>query len=272
MVTSWIRSEADPLRKVVVSPPLADYGEVDLRRHNWEAMPNLDKATREHAAFVDAIRAEGVEVHLLAGDVDHPIHIYPREAAIVTPGGAWISRFGLESRRGEEARVEALLGELGVPVLGRTRGPGTFEGGGDCFLVKGIAFVGRTARTDDSGARQVGVHLLREGYEVRIVPVDLSFHLLAPVGVVADRTLLVDERWQDSPYFRDFERIPVPAAEDGGGNVLVLGPRKVIIHDGYPTTIDRLRSAGVDVIPLDLTELKKAGGGPECLTLPIRRR
>lgn len=271
MPKTWIRSEADPLREVLVSPPLADYGLVDLRRHNWSSMPDLAKASWEHETFVAAIRGEGMQVHCLPGDSAFPNHIYPRDAAILGPGGAWLSRFGLESRRGEEARVQEALRTRRVPVLGRTRGPGTFEGGGDSVLVGGIAFVGRTARTNDAGARQVGAHLLREGYEVRIVSVDLSFHLLEPVGIVDDHTLLLDGRWKDLAPFRGFERIPVSEKEVGGANVLVLGPRKVVIHRGYTDTIRRLEAAGVDTISVDLTELKKAGGGPECLTLPIRR-
>lgn len=271
MPKTWIRSEADPLREVLVSPPLAEYGPVDLRRHNWFSMPDLAEASREHEAFVRTIRSEGVKVHLLPGDPAHPNHIYPRDAAILGPGGAWLSRFALASRRGEEARVEDALRMRNVPIQGRTRGPGTFEGGGDCVFVGGIAFIGRTNRTNDAGARQVGAHLLTEGYEVRIVSVDLSFHLLEPVGVVDDHTLLLDERWTDLAPFRGFERILVSGTEAGGANVLVLGPRKVVIHAGYTDTIRRLEVAGVDAIPVDLRELKKAGGGPECLSLPIHR-
>lgn len=266
-----IRSEADPLREVLVSPPLPSYGDVDMRVHNWVARPDLRKASEEHAELVDLLRDGGAKVDILPGDLAFPNHIYPRDTALVGPRGAWLSRFGLPSRRGEEQRVGKALEAAGVPLVGATRAPGTFEGGGDAFVLGATAFVGVTERTNGAGAEQVASFLRRDGIEARLVRVGLSFHLGEPLGIVDDRTLLVDERWSSEPAFRDFERIEVPASEVGGGNVLVLGRRKLIIHDGYPETIRRLRAAGVDVIPADLTELKKAGGGPQCLTLPLRR-
>lgn len=267
----WVRSESDPLRDVILSPPLASYGDVDLSVHNWLARPDLVAAAKEHSAYVDLLEAEGVRVHLLPGDARFPNHLYPRDAALVGPRGAWLSRFGLASRRGEEALVARALESLRVPILGATREPGTFEGGGDAFVLGRAAFVARSARTNEEGVRQVSAFLAADGVRVRVVPTTLSFHLGEPLGILDESTLLVDARWSAHPAFADFERIEVPPREAGGGNVLVLGPRKVVIHSAYAETIRRLRDAGADVIPIDLTELKKAGGGPQCLTLPVRR-
>lgn len=271
MAETWIRSEADRLRDVVVSPPLESYGRLDLNEHNWSESPNLEEARREHEAYVDLMRAEGVKVHEVPPTRRFPNLIYPRDAALVGPRGAWLSRFGLPSRRGEETRVRKILEALGVPIAGQTKAPGTFEGGGDSFLLGRVAFIARSERTNGAGGRQLARHLEAEGYEVRIVPVTLSFHLGEPLGIVDHETILVDERWAGHAAFRDFERIEVPATEVGGGNVLVLGPRKLVLHGGYPESMRRMRDRGVDVIPFDFTELKKAGGGPQCLTLPVRR-
>lgn len=271
MVETWIRSEADPLRDVVVSPPLESYGDVDLRKHNWFEHPDLIRAREEHGRYADLMRAEGVRVREIPPDPRFPNLIYPRDAAFIGPRGAWLSRFGLTSRRGEQSLVRKALTQLGVPIAGATKSPGTFEGGGDSLLVGRVAFVAWSERTNEAGARQVARYLEAEGFETRIVPVTLSFHLGEPLGIADHDTLLVDERWSDHPAFRDFTRIEVPASEAGGGNVLVLGPRKLVIHDGYPETIRRLREHAIDVIPFDFTELKKAGGGPQCLTLPVHR-
>lgn len=271
MAETWIRSEADRLRDVIVCPPLESYGDVDLRKHNWYERPDLKAARREHEAYVTLIHGEGVRVHEVPSARRFPNLIYPRDAALIGPRGAWLSRFGLPSRRGEEIRVRKILETLGVPIVGQTKAPGTFEGGGDSFLLGRVAFVAHSDRTNEVGGRQLARHLETEGFEVRFVPVTLSFHLGEPLGIVDHETLLLDERWANHPAFRDFERIEVPATEVGGGNVLVLGPRKLVIHQGYPETMRRMRDRGVDVIPFDFTELKKAGGGSQCLTLPVRR-
>lgn len=268
---TWIRSESDRLRDVIVSPPLSSYGDVDLRVHNWHSHPDLARAAEEHRALVATLEAEGATVHIVSGDASLPNHIYPRDTGLVGPAGVWLGRFCLPTREGEIPRIRRALAAIGVPVTGTTQPPGTFEGGGDAFLVGRVAFVATSARTNAEGASQVAGHLRSLGVDVRMVPVSLSFHLGEPLGIVDEGTLLVDERWADEPAFRDFARIEVPASEVGGGNVLVMAPRKLVIHAGYPETLRRLEKEGVEVLPMNLTELKKAGGGPQCLTLPVRR-
>ncbi len=55
-------------------------------------------------------------------------------------------------------------------------------------------------------------------------------------------------------------------------NVLPLGPASVLSHTGNGRVNDLLRAEGFQVVVLDLTELRRGGGGPRCLTLPLERR
>jgi arginine deiminase len=58
-----------------------------------------------------------------------------------------------------------------------------------------------------------------------------------------------------------------------GTNVLALGPRRVLMLEGNPVTRDRLERAGVQVVTYRGGEISvKGGGGPTCLTRPIRRK
>jgi N-dimethylarginine dimethylaminohydrolase len=52
-------------------------------------------------------------------------------------------------------------------------------------------------------------------------------------------------------------------AVSDGHNIVINAEATSLIHD--------LRSRGFNVIEVDLSELRKAGGGPKCCTLEIRR-
>jgi N-dimethylarginine dimethylaminohydrolase len=55
-------------------------------------------------------------------------------------------------------------------------------------------------------------------------------------------------------------------------NVLPLGPASVLSHTANRRVNRLLRAEGFQVIALDLTELRRGGGGPRCLTLPLERQ
>ena len=57
-----------------------------------------------------------------------------------------------------------------------------------------------------------------------------------------------------------------------GANVLAISPRRAIMLDGNPRTRARLEQAGAEVLVYSGGEISvKGGGGPTCLTRPIRR-
>jgi N-dimethylarginine dimethylaminohydrolase len=54
-------------------------------------------------------------------------------------------------------------------------------------------------------------------------------------------------------------------------NCLAVRPGKIIISAHAERTIRRLRQAGVEVVPMDYSEMPKSGGGIHCSTLPLIR-
>jgi N-dimethylarginine dimethylaminohydrolase len=73
---------------------------------------------------------------------------------------------------------------------------------------------------------------------------------------------------------RGYELVEVPEEEfdSMGCNVLALEPRKCLMVEGNPITKSRLEAAGCQVIEYKGEEISvKGGGGPTCLTRPIRR-
>lgn len=54
-------------------------------------------------------------------------------------------------------------------------------------------------------------------------------------------------------------------------NIIALEPGKVIMAAGNPRTARALRKEKIEVIEVDLSEFRKSGVGPRCLTLPLIR-
>ncbi|HTF21614.1 MAG TPA: arginine deiminase family protein, partial [Chryseolinea sp.] len=105
------------------------------------------------------------------------------------------------------------------------------------------------------------------------------FHLMSIISPV-DRDLavvyspLMPITFREQLLARGFALIEVPDAEFDtmGCNVLAIGPRKVVMVAGNPVTRSRLIQAGCTVYEYDGADISvKGGGGPTCLTRPLRR-
>jgi dimethylargininase len=129
-------------------------------------------------------------------------------------------------------------------------------------------YVGRTARTNAEGIRQLQEILKPFGYTVRPVPVAGCLHLQSAVTPVADRTLLVNPHWVNPDVFGSVEVIEVDPAEAFGANALRVG-QTVVYPSGFPRTLARLEASGLRVIPVEVCELAKAEAGATCCCLIV---
>jgi arginine deiminase len=59
---------------------------------------------------------------------------------------------------------------------------------------------------------------------------------------------------------------------DDAHNVLALRPGTVIAYESNEHVNGYLSHAGIEVVPIPGAELRRARGGPRCLTCPIRRQ
>jgi arginine deiminase len=66
--------------------------------------------------------------------------------------------------------------------------------------------------------------------------------------------------------------VPDEEFDTMGANVLAVAPRSCVMVAGNPVTRRRLGQAGARVIEYEGSEISlKGGGGPTCLTRPLRR-
>jgi len=280
------QSMVDPLRRVLVKRPDAAFAVDDPERWHYAGRPDLEKAEREHDAFVALLRAADVEVF------DHPEPqparadaLYVFDPALVTDRGAVILSMGKELRRGEEAALARRLSALGVPILYTLHGEARAEGGDLLWLDRHTLAAGLGFRTNAAGVAQLRAALAPAG--VSVLPVELPYHtgpeaclhllsLLSLVDhdlAVAYLPLLPVPFWQLLQE-RGIRLIEVPAEEFAtqGPNVLALAPRRCLMLDGNPITRRRLEAAGCEVSTYRGEEISwKAEGGPTCLTRPLWR-
>jgi dimethylargininase len=279
------QSMTAPLREAVVVRPGWAFGAAfEDPAHAFLHPVDLELAKREHATFVETLTALGPTVHVLDADelATGADSVYAFDPVLVTDRGAIPLRAGKPNRTAEPAALEAWLNESGVPTAGRIEGPGTVEGGDTLWLRPDVFCIGRTLRTNQSGADQLATLVVGETgiFDVPYWrgPGEL-IHLMSVISPVADDLAVVFLPLLPVGLWRllgdlGIRTIEVPEVEFAtlGCNVLAVRPGVVIVAAGNPETSAALAAAGCEVHEYPATEIGINGsGGPTCLTRPILR-
>jgi len=271
--------------KVIVRPPGEAFRDA-LSGHPDRATIDPDAARREHAAFVAALRAAGVEVAVLPPDDGLPDACFVSDVLLTLPragepGGpavlAVATRPGAPSRRPEVAAVLDLArGMLGTACrVAELREPATLDAG-DVIVYGDRVAIGVSRRTNLEGAQRLAEFVGKAGYRPFLCPVEGRLHLATWVTVVRPGVLIgvaggfasLDASGPDVAPAGEIERIVLPDDEVVAANVLPLGGA-VFVPAGCPGAVAALSAAGERVVELDLGEFTKADGGPTCLVAHV---
>jgi dimethylargininase len=269
---AWVGNEGDRLRRVIVCAPRREYFRVDdLDAHNIEAVADRATARKQHTELRATLRKSGARVINLLELPGHPNSVFARDACLVTPAGYVKLRMGLPTRRGEEDWLAGAADGLGIPRAGSIEAPGTVEGG-DVILAGRVAFVGLSARTNESGVRQLARLLSKMDFEVRSLRLPASrFHIGGEMSLAGPKTVLCYGGFFPSRFFDGFEMIEIPDSGTASPNMIALGKRAAIVEKKNSIAAKALRAAGFFVHSLDLSEFVKGRGGPSCLIMPVSR-
>ena len=230
-----------------VSPALAD---CQLSFVERDAI-DVDRARAQHAAYRTALEALGCEVLELPAEAAFPDSVFVEDA---------------ESRRDEGGAVLDLLGR--VRTLSRIEAPATLDGG-DVLRIGKRVFVGISARSNAAGHGQLRDLLAPHGYTVESVAMRDCLHLKSAVTQVGEATVLVNPAWVDVAPFADYTNIEVDPIEPHAANAVRVGDA-LLYPQGFPRTQARLRSAGIEVTTVDVSELQKAEGAVTCCSILLR--
>lgn len=213
----------------------------------------------QHAAYCDALAACGVAVEQLPADDAYPDCVFVEDTAVVVGQRALITRTGAPSRRGETTAVAGALGpRIGLVAM---REPGTLDGG-DVMHVGTTLYVGRSARTNADGIRQLANAFRSQHVEVLDLPPGV-LHLkciCSPLG--GDAVLLVEGTVQ-LPHL---DVVHVPPEEAYAANAVAIHGH-VVVAEGFPRTHDALAGRGLVLHPVPVSEVRKADGSLTCQSI-----
>jgi dimethylargininase len=226
---------------------------------------DLALARRQHAAYEQALRDAGCEVRQLPEQPDQPDSVFVEDTAIVLDEVAVTTRPGAGSRRGETESVAAVLRELREIV--RIEAPGTLDGG-DVLRLDRMLYVGASARSNAEGIAQLGRLLVPFDYRVVAVPLRGCLHLKSAVTQVAPRRVLVNPDWVDARRIAGWEPIAIDPAEPHAANGLLVDGA-LIYPASCPRTAEKLRTLGIDVHGVDMSETEKAEGAVTCCSVIV---
>ena len=248
--------------------------------------PNFEQSLKEYNSFHLYFTNKNIETRFFPVDEKTWIDsIYCRDASIATDFGMIICNMGKKRRVYEpKAQLEAYQQNT-LEILGEITFPGTLEGGDVAWLDQNTLAVGHTYRTNEAGIDQLKALLHPKGIEVVVVELphykgkEDVFHLMSILSPV-DKNLavvyspLMPIKFRNELLGRGFQLIEVPEEEfeSMGCNVLAVSPRDCLMVDGNPITKKLLEEAGCQVIAYKGNEISvKGGGGPTCLTRPMKR-
>ena len=278
-----------PLKRVLMAAPGEAMFTADAETWHYSTPINAAGVTEDFNQLEALLLEAGVVVDRLPAERGELADsVFTHDASIVTKHGAVLFTMGKRLRRGEEALHRAYYEEAGIPVLGEITAPGTMEGGDSVWLDDDTLAVGMGYRTNLAAVEQ-----LREifaPYGMRVLAYDLPvlggpeacLHLMSVISPLAPDLMLVHYPLLPVRLALEMEQrgirfvvTPEDEFEASFGintNVLAVGPRDVIMVDGFPKTKAALEAAGCRVQTFQGKHLcMVAEGGPTCMTRPVYR-
>ncbi len=229
--------------------------------------PDLALALEQHQAYCRTLERLGLSVVPLAPDPDFPDSTFVEDAAIVTSGGAILTRPGAPSRTGEVAAVGAALGQW-FPQPAEITAPGTVDGGDVCEAGRHF-FLGLSRRTNREGAAQLAEWLAGQGFSSSVVDIRAMpglLHLKTGLSWLGERRLLAAAELAGHEAFRGWEVVRVPEGEEYAANCIGVNGA-LLIARGFPAASAVLGGLGYRLVLLDMSEYRKMDGGLSCLSV-----
>ncbi len=177
-----------------------------------------------------------------------------------------ITNPGADSRNGEKyeiiGAVKKFFSEEKIEYI---REPGKLEGG-DVMMVGDHFYVGRSARTNEEGIRQLTQILEKYGMTCSEVTLEEVLHLKTGINYLENNNMLVSGEFLTKPEFDKYNKVEIPEEEAYAANCIWVND-KVIVPKGYPKVLKLVKSLGYEVIEVDTSEYRKLDGGLSCLSL-----
>lgn len=233
-----------------------------------------DLALRQWQTLADTYRRLGHRVDVLEPVPGLPDMVYAANGALVTPTATVAARFAYPQRAAESPAYAAWLESHG---LGPVYEPVEInEGEGDFLVVGGRILAGTGFRTTPAAHAEVARVTGMEVISLDLV--DPAYYHLDTALAVLDDTTVAYYPEAFSPVAQAVLATLYPDAVIAtAADAAVLGlnavsdGRHVVLAAAATDLAAQLTARGFEVVPVDLSELLKGGGGVKCCTLELRR-
>lgn len=228
--------------------------------------PDFELAQKQHDAYIEALKKCDVDVTVLAADERYPDSCFVEDPALITKACAIITNPGAESRNGEKDEIIGAVKKFfSDDKIEFIKSPGTLEGG-DVMMVGDHFFVGRSARTNEEGIRQLTEILAKYGMTCSEVKLEKVLHLKTGVNYLEDNNMLVSGEFVTKPDFEKYNKVVIPEEEAYAANCIWVNDT-VIVPEGYPAVLQAVKDLGYKTLVVDTSEYRKLDGGLSCLSL-----
>jgi dimethylargininase len=243
-----------------------------LARYFGTGPTDVDLARKQHEDYCELLRQEGVEVTVLDADHNHPDCMFVEDQAVVVDGHILLPTPGHPSRVAEQPPIANFLMESLEGIQTCTMGGEARMDGGDIIRLGNLFFVGRSSRTNDLGIAALRSLLDFFDYELRIIDIPgHALHLTSISSTPTDQLIMVPEDYLPKDAFGELpdgcEVVWMPAEEAYGCNTIGLPGNKVMIAEGYPVVEAELINRGLEVIKIDMSEIRAADGSLTCCSI-----
>lgn len=233
---------------------------------------SASRAVAQWRTVRDAYVAAGHAVETIAPERGLPDMVFAANSAVVIDGTAWLARFRHAERKGEERCYESWFEAHGFAVR---RAEHVHEGEGDFALAGDVLLAGTGFRTDRAAHREAEHVFNREVVTLELVDpryyhLDTALFVVAPDQIAYNPAAFSDaSRTELRHRFPNAYLATERDAKAFGCNATCDG-RNVFLPAGADDLAASLARDGFNVVPLDLSELRKAGGSVKCCTLELR--
>jgi N-dimethylarginine dimethylaminohydrolase len=263
-----------PARTYLMCPP--KYFAVEYAINAWmdPATPvDRDRAMAEWERLRATYVSLGHTVHLL-DPIEHlPDMVFAANGATVVGGMVMGARFRHPERGGEADAHQEWFASHGYSRF--TPATHVNEGEGDYVYAYRAIVAGHGFRTDPRAHNE-----LHDAFGLPVVSVELVdprfYHLDTALCVIDSFTAAYypgafdeDGLLKLKTLFPELIEATEQDALAFGLNAVSDGRHVVVPHDAIDLQTE-LTQRGYDVVPIEMTELRKAGGGPKCCTLELR--
>ena len=225
-----------------------------------------ERAVSQWRTLVATLTGLGHRVDVLPPLPGLPDLVFAANGALVLGRRALLSRFVHPQRRPEAAQHRRWLQQQGIDVVAALD---PCEGEGDLLVAGRVVLAGHGFRTSRAAHAQVAVLTDRE-----VVPLELAdprfYHLDTALGVLDERTVAwfppaftaaaretIRRRYPDAIAVDEHDALLL-------GCNLVSDGHHVVVPAGVQRLAADLAARGFVAVPVDLSELRLAGGGPKC--------